>query len=86
MYIDLTPGTPRIWRTEALHKALVYLGDERLIYGSDVYPADDGEQLLASLQRDQTIFREELGLSPAAIERIMSQNLLSMLSGPGGSE
>jgi predicted TIM-barrel fold metal-dependent hydrolase len=86
MFIDLTPGTPRIWRADSLRKALVYLGDERLIYGSDVYPADNGEGLLRSVQRDQAIFREELGLSPEAIERIMSQNLLSMLSGSDGKE
>jgi predicted TIM-barrel fold metal-dependent hydrolase len=81
MFIDLTPGTPRIWRAESLRKALVYLGDGALIYGSDLYPADDAERLLASVRRDQTIFREELGLSAEAIERIMSGNLLSMLSG-----
>jgi predicted TIM-barrel fold metal-dependent hydrolase len=79
MFVDLTPGTPRIWRADALRKALVYLGDEGLIYGSDGFPADDGERLLASLRRDQAIFREELGLSSTAIERIMSGNLLRML-------
>jgi hypothetical protein len=35
---------------------------------------------------DQIIFREELGLSPAAIERIMSENLLSMPSGSGSGK
>jgi len=79
MFIDLTPGTPRIWRAEALRKALVYLGDERLIYGSDVYPADDSERLRASVQRDIALFREELGLSSEAIEHIMSGNVLRML-------
>ena len=79
MSIDITPGTPRIWRADALRRALVYLGDDRLIYGSDVYPADDGEGMLASVQRDQAIFREELGLSDKAVERIMGGNLLRML-------
>ena len=81
MFIDLTPGTPRIWRTESIRKALVYLGDTRLIYGSDSYPADNADWLQASVRRDQEIFREELGLSSEAIERIMSGNLLDMLSG-----
>jgi predicted TIM-barrel fold metal-dependent hydrolase len=79
MFVDLTPGTPRIWRADALRKALVYLGDGQLIYGSDTYPADDGERLRASVERDQATFRQELGLSSAAIERIMSGNLLRML-------
>jgi len=79
MFIDLTPGTPRIWRAEALRKALVYLGDGMLIYGSDTFPADNAERLRASVQRDQAIFREELGLSSEAIDRIMGGNLLRML-------
>jgi len=79
MFIDLTPGTPRIWRADALHKALIYLGDATLIYGSDISPADNGEWLRASVQRDQAIFRQELGLSAQAIERIMGGNLLRML-------
>jgi len=79
MFIDITPGTPRIWRADALRRALVYLGDERLIYGSDAGPADNGDRMLASVQRDQVILREELGLSEEVIERIMSGNLLRML-------
>jgi len=79
MFVDITPGTPRIWRAEALRKALVYLGDERLIYGSDTYPADDAERLRASVQRDLAIFRGELGLSALSIDRIMGENLLHML-------
>jgi predicted TIM-barrel fold metal-dependent hydrolase len=79
MFIDLTPGTPRIWRAEALRKAMVYLGDQSLIHGSDTYPADDGERLRASVQRDLAAFREELGLPPESIERIMSGNVLRML-------
>ena len=35
MYIDITPGTPRIYRIEALRKAINVLGEDRLIYGSD---------------------------------------------------
>ena len=76
---DLTPGTPRIWRAKAVDRALIYLGDQRLIYGSDAYPADDGEELLTSIRRDQALFRQELGLTSAAIERIMAGNLLRML-------
>jgi predicted TIM-barrel fold metal-dependent hydrolase len=79
MSIDLTPGTPRIWRGEALRKALAYVGDSALIYGSDIYPADNGEGLKASVQRDLGYFRDELRLPQESIERIMSGNLLRMV-------
>ena len=61
-----------------MDRALIYLGDQRLIYGSDAYPADDGEELLTSIRRDQALFSQLLGLSSATIERIMSGNLLGM--------
>jgi len=57
MFMDITPGTPRIWPAEALRKVLVYLGDGTLIYGSDVFPADNGDGLCVLVQRAQTVFR-----------------------------
>lgn len=67
MWIDTTPGTPPIWRPEALQKTLAYLGDERIIWGSDRTGATvaDAAQTLAN---DRRILHSLLG-APAETER-----------------
>ena len=78
MWIDTTPGTPPIWRTEALQKTLAYLGHERILWGSDA----SGSTIAAAadkLASDRRILRGILG-STAEVERSwMEENVLRFL-------
>ena len=77
-YIDITTGAPRIWKVDALTKALAQLGDEHLIYGSDCDTPENADSYRWRLEEDRSILRDA-GASPEAIERIFSRNALSWL-------
>jgi predicted TIM-barrel fold metal-dependent hydrolase len=78
MYIDITRGTPPAWRADALRKALEYLGDDLLIYGSDCSRPTEPQALLEKLNADLKLFSEELHLSAATQEKILSRNLMKL--------
>jgi len=78
MFVDITPGTPEIYRAEALRKALAYVGDERLIYGSDSLRPEDPASYEQVLEMDRRIFGEVLGLSKESQERIMGTNVMKL--------
>jgi predicted TIM-barrel fold metal-dependent hydrolase len=80
-FVDITAGTPRIWRTEALRKAIVYLGAEVLMFGSDNLNPDKPESFTQAIKRDIEIMKEELGLSKDIIYKIMRENLEEFLKG-----
>lgn len=77
-FVDITSGAPRIWKVEALQKALAYLGDQQLMYGSDCSRPEDPEALRYRLEEDRSILRDA-GASPEASERILSKNALRWL-------
>ena len=77
-FVDITSGAPRIWKVEALQKALAYLGDEQLVYGSDCFRPEDGDDLKRHLEEDISILKDA-GASPEAMERILSTNALRWL-------
>lgn len=80
MYIDITPGTPLIYRTEALRKAVNVLGEDRLIYGSDTSTILKTARLFRNvLENDKRRLSEELGLSKEAQEKIMGENAMALL-------
>ncbi|MBS7642641.1 amidohydrolase family protein [Candidatus Bathyarchaeota archaeon] len=81
MFIDITPGTPRLWRSEALRKAIVYLGSDLLIFGSDNGNPEDPERFKKVILSDLAILKEELGLTEDSIEKIMKRNLERFLKG-----
>jgi len=68
-YIDLTPGTPRHIRKQAIANAFDYCGD-RLMFGTDCRTSNMARQK-DHIDRDLAIF-DELGLTPEQKERIMS--------------
>jgi len=78
MYIDITPGTPPAWRADALRKALDYLGDDYIIYGSDSATAMEPESLTRKLNADLKLFSDELQLSAATQEKILGRNLMKL--------
>lgn len=81
MRVDLTPGTPPIYRPDVLRKALSYLGEDLLIYGSDTFAPEDPEDFRGKKDADLKLFREELNLTKETIEKIMSKNALKWLEG-----
>ncbi|MGC9359512.1 MAG: amidohydrolase family protein [Anaerolineae bacterium] len=60
MWVDTTPGTPPLWRTEALQKALAYLGADRLLWGSDSR-ADNIGEAGGRMASDRELLTRELG-------------------------
>jgi len=77
-YVDITTGAPRIWKVDALQKALAYLGDGQLIYGSDSFQAESAEDLKRHLDADRSILRDA-GAGPETMEKILSTNALKWL-------
>lgn len=77
-YIDITSGAPRIWKVEALRKALCYLGDTHIVYGSDCHLPEGAEFARTRLHEDKEML-QEAGASEESIERIMSANALRWL-------
>jgi len=81
MFIDLTPGTPPIYRREALTKLLTvgYDIEGNLIFGTDcntnTYDAHNAREWIA---RDTAIYRE-LDVPDEVIENIFSGNLQRFL-------
>lgn len=76
--VDLTPGTPDVYRAEVLAAAWRALGSHMLVFGTDGFGADNFADLARHQERDERIFRDEIGLSDADIDRIMGTNLLKM--------
>jgi predicted TIM-barrel fold metal-dependent hydrolase len=73
-FVDLTPGTPPIYREDAVRKALTYLGDDLILYGSDSVAG----RLNDVLARDRELFAR-MGLSAETQEKIFSKNALVWL-------
>jgi predicted TIM-barrel fold metal-dependent hydrolase len=70
-YVDLTPGTPRHIRKQALANAIHFCGPERLMFGTDCsLPGPMGRQR-ELVEGDLTVL-DELGLDEEAKQRIMA--------------
>lgn len=78
MWIDTTPGTPPLWRPEALQKTLAYLGDERILWGSD---ATGGTMPRAgqTLANDRAILHSVLGGNVETERRWLGENAVRFL-------
>lgn len=70
-YIDITPGTPRHIRKQALFNAIDFCGPERLMFGTDASIPGDLEGQKAGIDTYAAIF-DEAGLNAAQKERIFS--------------
>jgi len=77
-YIDITTGAPRIWKVDALRKALCCLGDEHLLFGSDAHLPDGEGMVRGRLLEDADMLREA-GASKETINRVLSTNALRWL-------
>jgi len=71
-YVDITPGTPRHIKKQAVGNAIDFCGADRVMFGSDsVIPSDLSGQRV-NIDEYLRIF-EELGLSNQQCERIFSR-------------
>ena len=75
--VDLTPGTPAVYRKNVLRTCYEVLGADMLLFGTDALGCDDLSNVKVHQDRDEAIFRE-IGLSRAEIDRIMGTNVLSL--------
>lgn len=81
LFVDITPGTPPIYRKDALTK-LYTVGfniENNVWYGSDGSTSNLPEvNLTERMERDNSIY-DELGLSAETIDKIYSKNLLRFI-------
>jgi predicted TIM-barrel fold metal-dependent hydrolase len=70
-YIDITPGTPRHIRRQALANAIDFCGADRLMFGTDTMLPGKLSWQKRCIDTDLAIF-DELGLNAAQKERIFS--------------
>lgn len=82
MFIDLTPGTPPIWRAEALQKLFTvgYPVEDNVFFGSDNSTNGyDPAWVSEWRQRDNDIYKR-LALSSATVAKIWAGNLRRFLA------
>lgn len=72
-YADITSGAPPAWKVDALRKALGFLGDDHLLFGSDSHLPEGEEGARFRLREDREML-EEAGASEESIERVLSGN------------
>jgi len=70
-YVDLTPGTPRHIREQAVANAIDFCGPERILFGTDSTVPGGMVRQAEHIERDLAIFAD-LGLDEAQTERILS--------------
>lgn len=83
MRIDNTPGTPRIYREDALRKTLLSGYDvlTKLYFGSDNFTEDYRIGWVRDWIDLDTQIYEQAGLTKEQIDRIFSQNVLDFVQG-----
>lgn len=81
MFIDLTPGTPKIYRSEALTKLLTvgYDLEDNIIFGTDCFANDyNTEWAKEWVARDNEIY-DKLKVPESMTDKIYGQNLKRFL-------
>jgi predicted TIM-barrel fold metal-dependent hydrolase len=71
--LDISPGTPPIYRSEALRRAFAVLGSELLLFGSDRFFPIAGGVLREMLTADVAALRDA-GAGDADLARIFGGN------------
>ncbi len=68
MWIDCSRGTPDAWREEALRKAVIFAGCNRLMYGTDTAPQGLASSAPVHIRKDLDLLRNQIGASEQQIE------------------
>ena len=81
MYVDLTPGTPPIYREEALTK-LITVGyvsmPTHMIFGTDASSVFEPERVSRYIEHDNAIY-DKLGVSAEQRDMIFRKNMLAFV-------
>ncbi len=80
MYIDITRGTPDLWRKDALHKAIEFAGATRLMYGSDSSAPGDLMRSAGDAEKDRQIIVEQLKYGQDVYEQIVNKTFEDFLT------
>ena len=78
MFIDITPGTPLMYRREALQKLIAYGAEDYMLFGTDCI-ADRLSFGRQHIERDQAILKQIIGVSDETVRKIMGGNALRFL-------
>jgi predicted TIM-barrel fold metal-dependent hydrolase len=78
MFIDITPGTPLMYRKDSLQKLIAYGAEEHMLFGTDCI-AGGLERGKLHVARDTSILRQVIGASREVINKIMGENALRFL-------
>jgi predicted TIM-barrel fold metal-dependent hydrolase len=81
MFIDITPGTPPIYREEALKKLFTvgYDIEDNIIFGSDCFVENYNSKWTCEwIKRDNEIY-SNIGLEAGILSKIYSDNLLRFI-------
>ena len=78
MYIDITPGTPLIYRQSTLQKLIAYGAEDYIIFGTDCR-AGNMERARLHIGRDASILRQVVGVPNETVNKIMGENALRFL-------
>ena len=73
IHIDLTPGAPLEWREEATKKAIGYLPDYQIIFGTD---GKSVSPYAAQVLREQDFIFDKLGVSAELRHKYYWQNAM----------
>ena len=76
MFVDITTGAPRIWKTDAMRKALSYLPHSQIFYGSDMTPWAEGYR--DWVKTDFEILHD-LGATKETVKKIMYSNFFNFV-------
>lgn len=78
MFVDLTPGTPPIYRRDALTKLIVMNAAKDMFFGTDGGSNYNVERIPEMLGRDNEIY-DSLGVDAPTREKIYYQNLMRFM-------
>ncbi len=85
MFVDTTPGTPEIYRKDALTKLFTvgYDIEENIIFGSDCQANDYNVDWVAKwIETDKRIMRD-IGINDEIIANVQGNNLIRFVEGRG---
>ena len=85
MYLDLTPGTPPIYRRELLTKLykIGFKTEDRVLFGTDSYASKYKAKYPAKLFADDMAILDELEVGAEAREKLAWRNLMRFLGREG---
>jgi predicted TIM-barrel fold metal-dependent hydrolase len=78
MFIDATPGTPLIYRKDALQKVMAFGAEDYVMFGTDC-TAGRLEYGKYHVERDLAILRQVIGVSKDTVDKFLGKNALRFL-------